>query len=89
MKQIKFQYGGEFDWNEATQGVILSSFFWGYVLTQLPAGILAERIGGKSTLGFGVILPTIGTLLTPYAARQGGSTGLIVVRFIMGLGQVC
>lgn len=81
------KYGGEFDWSEATQGMILSSFFWGYVLTQLPAGILAERIGGKSTLGFGVILPTIGTLLTPYAARQGGPPGLIAIRFIMGLGQ--
>uniref|UniRef100_A0A1B6C9M9 Major facilitator superfamily (MFS) profile domain-containing protein n=1 Tax=Clastoptera arizonana TaxID=38151 RepID=A0A1B6C9M9_9HEMI len=79
--------GGTFDWSEATQGLILSSFFWGYVLTQLPGGMLAERIGGKFTLGFGVLLPSICTLIIPIAAKEGGATGLIVVRFIMGLGQ--
>lgn len=59
------------------------------MITQLPAGMLAERIGGKITLGFGVLLPTLCTLLIPLAAREGGATGLIIVRFVMGLGQVC
>lgn len=27
---------GEFDWSPKDKGVILGSFFWGYVLTQMP-----------------------------------------------------
>lgn len=36
------------DWdNESTRGLILSSFFWGYIITQLPGGWMAKRYGGK------------------------------------------
>jgi hypothetical protein len=34
-------YYGEFDWSPADQGLILGSFFWGYLLTQIPGGLLA------------------------------------------------
>ncbi|XP_075224624.1 putative inorganic phosphate cotransporter isoform X1 [Lycorma delicatula] len=78
---------GEFDWSEQAQGVILSAFFWGYILTQVPGGLLAERVGGKHTLALGILISTICTLLTPLAAREGGVLGLIEVRIIMGLGQ--
>ena len=33
---------GPFLWSESKQGVILGMFFYGYVLTQLPGGRLAE-----------------------------------------------
>ena len=35
------------------QGVILGMFFYGYVLTQLPGGRLAELFGGKWLFGVG------------------------------------
>ena len=35
------------------QGVILGMFFYGYVLTQLPGGRLAEIVGGKWLFGVG------------------------------------
>ncbi|XP_054286347.1 putative inorganic phosphate cotransporter isoform X2 [Macrosteles quadrilineatus] len=76
----------EFDWSEATQGVILSAVFWGYVLTQLPGGLLAERCGGKHVLSLGLLTSTIGTLLTPWAARMGPAW-LIFIRFCIGMGQ--
>lgn len=79
---------GEFFWNERTQGLILSSFFWGYVVTQVPGGMLAERLGGKYTLAFAVLLPALCTLATPLAARWGGAWGLVVLRIVMGCGQV-
>ncbi|KAF6203094.1 hypothetical protein GE061_003508 [Apolygus lucorum] len=78
---------GEFVWDEATQGLILSSFFWGYVIMQVPGGLLAERFGGKVALGFGMLTSTLATLATPLVARMGGAIGLIVLRFILGLGQ--
>ena len=32
-------------WHESQQGIILGMFFYGYVLTQLPGGRLAEIVG--------------------------------------------
>lgn len=78
---------GIYDWDEKLQGVILSSFFWGYVITQLPGGILAEKFGGKYVLGLGILSTAIFTLLTPAAVQAGGSTALIILRFLMGLGE--
>uniref|UniRef100_A0A1B0GQA5 Major facilitator superfamily (MFS) profile domain-containing protein n=1 Tax=Phlebotomus papatasi TaxID=29031 RepID=A0A1B0GQA5_PHLPP len=40
----------EYDWNEQKQSLILSSFFWGYVLIQLPAGTWARKFGAKILL---------------------------------------
>ena len=33
----------EFDWTPETIGVVDSSFFWGYLITQIPGGFLAAR----------------------------------------------
>ncbi|XP_015588670.1 putative inorganic phosphate cotransporter isoform X2 [Cephus cinctus] len=78
---------GTYDWDEYTQGIILSSFFWGYVITHLPGGILAEKFGGKYALSLGILSTAVFTLLTPLAVQLGDSTGLIVLRFLMGLGE--
>lgn len=69
------------------QGIILSSFYWGYVLTQIPGGILAERYGGKHTVGLGMLSTAILTALTPLSVYIGSATGLIVLRVLMGLGE--
>ncbi|XP_063362118.1 putative inorganic phosphate cotransporter isoform X1 [Cydia amplana] len=76
-----------FDWNEETQGIILSAFYYGYIVTHLPGGMLAERFGGKYSLGFGVLSTAVFTLLTPWAVSVGGATGLIVLRVLEGLGE--
>jgi len=78
---------GEFNWNEAEQGVILGSFFWGYVLTQIPGGIVSQKYGGKWPLGLGLLVTAIFAILTPAAARLH-KTCLIVVRVIQGLAEV-
>ena len=41
---------GEFNWNEETQGYVLGSFFYGYILTQVPGGWLASKFGGKKLI---------------------------------------
>lgn len=60
-----------YDWSQELQGLILSSFYWGYILTHVPGGLLSARIGGKHTLFFGVAIATVFTLLTPIAVRNG------------------
>lgn len=78
----------QYDWDEPTQGLILSSFYYGYIVTHLPGGMLAERFGGKYSLGFGVLSTAIFTLLTPWAVQVGEAKGLIVLRVLEGLGEV-
>ena len=48
---IKQNGGGEFDWDAETQGLILGCFFYGYALSHVPGGLLAERYGGKWLMG--------------------------------------
>ncbi|KAA8549374.1 hypothetical protein F0562_001058 [Nyssa sinensis] len=76
----------EFNWNPTTVGLIQSSFFWGYLLTQVAGGIWADTVGGKLVLGFGVVWWSIATALTPIAARIG-LPFLLVVRALMGIGE--
>ncbi|VDM57188.1 unnamed protein product [Angiostrongylus costaricensis] len=76
---------GEFPlWSSMTQGVILGSFFYGYILTQLPGGILAHRHGGKNLFVIGVFGTAVFTLLTPPLAKVGYGA-LAFARFVEGL----
>uniref|UniRef100_A0A8C6L641 Sialin n=1 Tax=Nothobranchius furzeri TaxID=105023 RepID=A0A8C6L641_NOTFU len=75
-----------YNWNTKTQGWILGSFFYGYILTQIPGGYLAGRFGPKWLMGFGILLTVIFTLLTPVAADLG-SGYLIAVRVMEGIGE--
>ena len=77
----------QFQWDKATTGVILSSFFFGYVTTQILGGWLADNFGGKLVLGVGVVLWSIFTMLTAPAAIFFGAIGIVVARVTMGLGE--
>ncbi|OWK57704.1 Sialin [Lonchura striata] len=79
--------GQKYSWDADTQGWILGSFFYGYIITQIPGGYLASRIGGKLLLGFGIFSTSVFTLLTPLAANLGVGY-LIAVRALEGLGEV-
>lgn len=37
----------QFGWNSSVAGLVQSSFFWGYALSQLPGGWLAKIFGGR------------------------------------------
>lgn len=37
----------QFGWNSSVAGLVQSSFFWGYALSQLPGGWLAKISGGR------------------------------------------
>jgi len=76
----------EYGWGTATQGWVLSSFFMGYLVTQLVGGWWAARIGGRKLLGFAVLWWSLFTMLTPPAAAY--SFGLLIAaRIGMGLGE--
>ncbi|HSB96361.1 MAG TPA: MFS transporter, partial [Spongiibacteraceae bacterium] len=74
-----------FGWSETVKGLVLSSFFIGYMLFQIPSGYLANRFGGKWVLGIAVAWWSIFTIITPFAALS--LPLLIAARIGMGLGE--
>jgi len=72
-------------YSDAQRGLILSSFFWGYLWFQLPGGWFADRFGGKRVLGAGVALWSIATFLTPIATASFGL--LLFMRGALGAGE--
>ncbi|KAE8749881.1 hypothetical protein FOCC_FOCC003350 [Frankliniella occidentalis] len=74
----------EFDWDSKTRGLILSSFFYGYIVTQVPGGWLAARVGGSRVYGVGLAATALLTVLTPPIARAG-TAWIIAVRIVEGL----
>ncbi|GFR24461.1 hypothetical protein TNCT_577231 [Trichonephila clavata] len=78
--------GEQYNWDSKDQGIILGSFFYGYLATQLPGGILAEKFGAKWLYGGGVLVTAIFSLLTPLAADLGTKT-FITIRILEGLGE--
>lgn len=77
------EVSGRFVWDEYQQNFILGSFFWGYILTELPGGRLAELIGGRRVFGHSMLWASILTLLTPFAAMMN-YVALIMVRVLLG-----
>lgn len=63
--------GMKFNWSEFEQNLLLGSFFWGYVVTEIPGGRMAEMIGARPVFGFSMLLASVITLLTPMAAKIG------------------
>ena len=58
----------EYGWSSTISGLIQSSFFWGYMLTQIPGGYVTSRIGGRRVLPAGVALWSAATAGVPVLA---------------------
>ncbi|MBT8079537.1 MAG: ACS family MFS transporter [Gammaproteobacteria bacterium] len=76
----------QFGWSDTTKGVVLSSFFIGYILTLAAAGWAANRFGTKRVLGFAVVWWSLFTIITPLAAYASFPL-LIAARIALGLGE--
>ncbi|KAJ8731683.1 hypothetical protein PYW07_004847 [Mythimna separata] len=78
-----------YEWDKKIQGLILSSFYWGYMCMQIPAGVLAKRFGGKPILLVALLANGCLTGLFPLLASLGGWPLVCVCRVMMGLTQAC
>lgn len=77
---------GEFVWSPQIQGYIQSSFFFCYLITQIPTGMLSERFGFKWPLFVSSIVIAVCTLLIPPFAWVGANA-IIVIQALRGLAQ--
>ena len=68
------------------QSIILGSFFYGYVITQIPAGYLAGQkiVSCKWLFGFGILFTSIFTVLMPLAAKTHYYL-LLAIRVLEGM----
>ncbi|XP_026826016.1 putative inorganic phosphate cotransporter isoform X2 [Ooceraea biroi] len=73
----------KYPWNEYQVNLILGSFFWGYICTEIPGGRLAEVIGTRRVFGYSMLVSSFITLLTPLAANFGYTT-VVILRVILG-----
>ena len=73
-------------YDAAAKGLVLSSFFWGYLWLQMLGGWLADRFGGKRVLMAGVAVWSLATALTPPAASLSFGA-LLATRALLGAGE--
>lgn len=77
----------EYDWDGMTVSLLLSSFYWGYIVVQVPAGELAQKVGPRPLLVGGLFFASVFCILIPLAANLG-SGFVLALRVMQGLGQV-
>lgn len=75
---------GDLQLDASSTGIILSAFFLGYAIMQIPGGWLADKFGAKRVLLMAVIMWSIFTGLTAIAWSL---TAMIVIRFLFGIGE--
>ncbi|KAK3925538.1 Sialin [Frankliniella fusca] len=77
-----------YSWSSGERGVVLSSFFWGYLVSQVPFGYMTARVGPKWLMLAGVLGPAALAAFTPLIANWGGWQLLCASRVLQGLLQV-
>lgn len=75
----------EFGWKASMAGLVQSSFFWGYLLCQLPGGYICSKLGGRMVMPGGVGLWSLATTSLPLLA--GSLPGLVMSRVFVGAGE--
>ncbi|MFK2827051.1 MFS transporter [Bacillus sp. B190/17] len=68
----------------SSTGLLLSSFFAGYAIMQMPGGWLADRFGPRKVLIAAVVLWSIFTGLTGAAWSL---VSMVMIRFLFGIGE--
>ncbi|XP_032734711.1 solute carrier family 17 member 9 isoform X5 [Lontra canadensis] len=63
----------DFGWNKKETGTALSSFFWGYCLTQVVGGHLGDRIGGEKVILLSACAWGFLTAATPLLTHLSGA----------------
>ncbi|XP_038636945.1 vesicular glutamate transporter 3 [Scyliorhinus canicula] len=74
----------QFNWNPETVGLIHGSFFWGYIVTQIPGGFISNKFAANRVFGVAIFLTSTLNMLIPSAARIHFGC-VLFVRILQGL----
>ncbi|KAL3225879.1 hypothetical protein MRX96_025352 [Rhipicephalus microplus] len=86
LEEQRYGQAERFDWDARVQGLVLGSFFYGYILTVLPGGVLAEQFGPKWLIGLGVVITSLLSMVLP-AAAHAHYIIVVVIRVLQGLAE--
>ncbi|CAI5530082.1 unnamed protein product [Closterium sp. Naga37s-1] len=78
--------------DQATKGWVLSAFYYGYALSQVPGSSAAQRYGGRRVITVAFLAWTALSLLTPSHPSSSSLTSpsllaLLLIRFLVGATQ--
>ena len=75
----------ELGWSEVEEGLVLSSFYWGYIAGQIPTAVALQKNWIKCTTIFGIsiFVPAALTMLVPWASRESFNLAL-AMRCVIG-----
>ena len=78
------QIGEDLTLDASKLGIVLSAFFMGYAIMQIPGGWLADRFGSRKVIVAAVIAWSVFTALSGLAWSL---TSLLLIRFLFGIGE--
>ncbi|EFJ24894.1 hypothetical protein SELMODRAFT_232236 [Selaginella moellendorffii] len=71
---------------QKSKGNLLSAFFYGYSISQVPGGWVAQRIGGRRVLLWSFFAWTLACIATPIDPRHNSAV-IILIRVLVGVAQ--
>ncbi|KJH48118.1 transporter, major facilitator family protein [Dictyocaulus viviparus] len=77
----------EFSWTATEMGMLESSFFYGYAISQIPAGILAAKFAPNKLFCYGVAVASVLNIIVAFAFQYHPFTDMMVIamQVIQGL----
>lgn len=78
--------GTDLNLDAAMQGAVLSAFFAGYALFQIPGGLLADKFGFRRMMAIGISWWSVFTALTGMMVSY---PIMLVCRCLFGIGEGC
>ncbi len=79
-------------WSKTETGTVLSSFFWGYTLTQVLGGYLSDRFGAEKVLlaagmGWGLITFWFHRVVYTFESHESALKFIVLSRVLWGAFQ--
>ncbi|XP_013112212.1 vesicular glutamate transporter 1 [Stomoxys calcitrans] len=85
--KLKGEHNGTafMNWTVATESHVDSSFFWGYLVTQIPGGFVASKFPANKVFGLSIACSATLHLFVPVAMTMMHGHVVICVRILQGL----
>jgi sugar phosphate permease len=74
----------DFNLTPVTMGIVMSAFFAGYALCQIPGGMLADKFGAQRLM---VVALSWWSAFTAITGTVGSLTSMLIVRVLFGIGE--
>ena len=84
---VVYMYPGTSAEATATKANVLAGFYYGYLISQVPAGAAAQRFGGKAVLLVAVLIWSLASVAAVWS--HGSVVALVATRVAVGFAEGC